>query len=201
LILHVFIKNPRPGYVKTRLAATVGDTKALAIYHYLLAQTRSAALDCTAQRWLWYSDALQEQDEWPSAQFTKKVQAQGDLGQRMRYAFQTAFDQGAERSVIIGSDCPELTGALLGEAFDALQHCDTVLGPTFDGGYYLLGMKRLHGDLFENIDWSTERVLPQTMDKIRSAALTLHLLPTLNDIDQEADWNAYQSKQTGQLLP
>ena len=87
-LLHIFIKNPRLGYVKTRLAATVGNEEALRIYHILLEKTQEAALNSRCERWLWYSDEITTNDQWATPDFNKKVQSPGDLGQRMQAAFQ-----------------------------------------------------------------------------------------------------------------
>ncbi len=190
-ILLIFIKNPRPGYVKTRLARTVGDAEALRIYHILLNKTREAATGTDAERWLCYSDEATENDEWPSAQFRKSVQQPGDLGERMAGAFERAFEAGADRVVIIGSDCPELTPALLTKAFDALSTHDFVLGPTFDGGYYLLGMRAFNPSVFHEVAWSTEAVLPTTLARIQSLDQNVFLLPVLSDVDTEEDWKSW----------
>lgn len=189
--LHIFIKNPRRGYVKTRLAATAGDDEALRIYHILLQKTRKTAAMVNCERWLWYSDEIPESDEWPVESFNKKVQVSGDLGQRMLAAFEASFAAGNGKALIIGSDCPTLSLELLNEAFEALDHADVVVGPTLDGGYYLLGMNTLHKDLFENIHWSTEHVFRETCAKINAAGLNRKDLLVLNDIDEEADWKDY----------
>jgi len=190
--LLIFIRNPRLGKVKTRLARTVGDAEALRIYHILLEKTRSAALGVVAERLLFYSDAINPDDEWPEADFQKKRQSEGDLGARMCGAFETAFAAGARKALIIGSDCPQLTGARLQTAFDRLDEADFVLGPAPDGGYYLLGMKALEPSVFEDIEWSTEAVRTQTLEKIRAAGKTCSLLPVLTDVDTEADWRSVQ---------
>lgn len=188
--LLIFIRNPQLGKVKTRLARTVGDTEALRIYHILLEKTRSAALNTPAERWLWYSDFADPHDDWPNANFVKKTQHPGDLGERMEAAFREAFAAGATRAVIIGSDCPELSGTMLQRAFDALADTDFVLGPVPDGGYYLLGMKQLESSVFHGIAWSTETVRERTLAKIQAAGLTCTLLPMLRDVDTEEDWRA-----------
>lgn len=190
--LLIFIRNPQLGKVKTRLARTVGDTEALRVYQILLEKTRVAAQGVQAERWLFYSDFVEKNDAWPEADFSKKKQADGDLGQRMEQAFRTAFEAGASKAVIIGSDCPELTGEMLQKAFDALDEADFVLGPAPDGGYYLLGMKRLEPAVFRGIEWSTERVRTLTLEKIRAAGKSCTLLPELSDVDTETDWRAFQ---------
>jgi len=191
--LLIFIRNPQLGKVKTRLARTLGDVEALRIYQLLLEKTRLTALGCKAERCLFYSDYVDEQDEWPAVSFQKKIQHPGDLGQRMESAFQLAFESGAQKAVIIGSDCPELTGELLQQSFDLLDSVDFVLGPVPDGGYYLLGMKTLEPSVFQNIEWSTETVREKTIEKILAAGKTLTLLPLLSDVDTEEDWRVVES--------
>lgn len=192
-ILLLFIKNPVLGHVKTRLAATTGNEKALEIYKILLEKTRVAALDAHATRWLWYSQLITTDDPWSEKDFIKKLQPEGDLGDRMSAAFREAFAAGAKRAVIIGSDCPDVTGRLIDDAFQRLESgINMVLGPTFDGGYYLLGMDRYYPSLFENINWSTETVFAETCQKAELMGLSVAQLVRLNDIDTEEDWNKVQ---------
>ncbi len=192
--LLIFIKNPRPGCVKTRLARTAGDAEALRIYHFLLEKTRAAALKVQAGRLLFYSDFPDRADEWPETEFIKKVQTGRDLGERMEAAFLDAFESGSGKTVIIGSDCPDLTGEILQSAFDRLEGVDFVLGPTPDGGYYLLGMKQLETSVFRDIEWSTDSVRARTIEKINAAGKSFALLPELSDIDTEDDWLLYEKK-------
>jgi uncharacterized protein len=194
-ILLIFIKNPRLGHVKTRLARTVGDAEALRVYHFLLEKTRAAALRSTARRMLFYSDAVEENDAWASSFFEKKVQHGTDLGERMDNAFRAAFSAGAEKAVIIGSDCPELDEAVLNHAFDALDAADFAIGPVPDGGYYLIGMKNPEPSLFYGIEWSTETVRARTLEKIRALGKTVVLLPELSDVDTEEDWAGYLERE------
>ncbi|MEZ4943656.1 MAG: TIGR04282 family arsenosugar biosynthesis glycosyltransferase [Saprospiraceae bacterium] len=192
-VLLIFIKNPRLGQVKTRLARTVGDAEALRIYRILLEKTRQAALDVKVGRWLFYSDFAETGDAWAEADFTKFVQQGADLGKRMERAFQQAFEAGASRVVIIGSDCPEISGNLLEQAFAALEHTDFVLGPSFDGGYYLLGMRAFSPWVFQGIAWSTDSVFSTTVEKIQAAGKSFSLLPVLRDVDTAADWEAVEA--------
>lgn len=187
-LLLIFTKNPVLGKVKTRLAATVGDAEALRIYRILLEKTRQAALNVEAGRWLFYSDFLEPDDDWPETYFQKKLQAGHDLGERMENAFGLAFASGAGKVAIIGCDCPDLNGVLLQEAFQRLNEADFVLGPATDGGYYLLGMKQLELALFRGIAWSTEAVRAETLKKMQAAGKTCFLLPELADVDTEEDW-------------
>jgi len=187
----IFIKNPELGKVKTRLAATVGDEKALQIYLALLQHTRGIAQSLPVQRLLFYSNFIEEADAWPAEEFEKRVQAPGHLGVRMAQAFQQAFKDAADRVVIIGSDCASLTKEVVLAAFDLLHNHDFVVGPALDGGYYLLGMRSFHPEVFEGIAWSTEEVFPTTIERIKGLGKTYALLPTLSDIDYEEDWEKY----------
>lgn len=190
--LLIFIKNPVAGKVKTRLARTVGDAEALRIYHILLEKTRAAALEAPVKRQLWYSDQIDRADAWPEQLFDKQVQSGADLGERMGNAFKAAFAQGAEKVVIVGSDCPALNGDILMQAFTALDTQEAAIGPTPDGGYYLLALRRFEPALFENIAWSTETVCHDTIKAAEKAGLHVALLPPLSDIDTEADWRQYE---------
>ncbi len=190
-LLLIFIRNPELGKVKTRLAQTLGAVEALKIYQILLEKTRLLALSATTERLLFYSDFIPEHDEWPDELFQKKRQLEGDLGARMEAAFQLAFDQGGSKVLIIGSDCPTLSPAILTAAIEALDHSDFVVGPTADGGYYLLGMKEMTSKVFHDISWSTATVCAQTLEKIAALRKSHTLLPMLSDIDDQSDWEAY----------
>ncbi len=192
-ILLVFLKNPIPGKVKTRLARTVGDEEAVRIYRFLVERALRATAEAPVdRRWLFYAEGIPVNGATSGGGSMEQYhQCAGDLGQRMADAFGKAFAAGATRVVIIGSDCPELSSAHLRAAFDALGQSDLVIGPTLDGGYYLLGLNRFENALFEHIAWSTSEVFAQTLAVARQKGLTYCQLPTLADIDTEADWKAY----------
>jgi uncharacterized protein len=195
-ILLIFIKNPQLGKVKTRIARTTGDKKALSIYQKLLNFTKAITLEVESERWLFYSDFIDNQDFWHSDDFEKKMQSDGDLGIRMESAFQSAFATQASKVLIIGSDCPELTPEIINTAFSQLNIHDFVLGPTLDGGYYLLGMKSMQPEVFKEIEWSTPSVFAKTCEIIENLGKSIAFLPKLNDIDTEEDWLAYKSVTT-----
>ena len=186
-VLLIFIKNLQVGQVKTRLAATVGDQKAYNVYQQLLALTKSTADQLSCYRQLWYSQFVDENDDWESTAYNKKLQQGNDLGERMKFAFANAFEAGFERAVIIGSDCAELQPKHISKAFRSLYNYDLVIGPSQDGGYYLLGMNTLHPQLFDDMEWSTSSVYQDTIRRIESLSLSYKNLPTLNDIDTEED--------------
>ena len=175
------------GKVKTRLANTVGDDKALDIYHRLLQHTRNITTPLFCHKYLYYSWFIDEEDDWDNSIYTKKLQTEGDLGSKMQSAFEEIFIAGHEKAMIIGSDCPGLSTNLIEEAFEQLNTHDVVIGPAEDGGYYLLGMKKLHPAFFQNKQWSTAAVLTDTIANIRKLQLSYKLFPTLSDVDYEED--------------
>lgn len=192
--LIIFIKNPIKGTVKTRLAKDVGDDKALEIYQKLLAHTRHITASLEVDKRLYYSKNIVEQDEWSNNLYQKNVQIEGDLGTKMKTAFQETFEAGHEKAVIIGSDCIALNSDVLKEAFLQLDTHDFVIGPTFDGGYYLIGMNKLFDDVFQDKNWSTQSVFPDTIADLQQAQKSYFLLPQLSDIDYIEDWQNHLAK-------
>lgn len=188
--LLIFIKNPEKGKVKTRLAKTLGDDQALKIYLALLAHTRKTVEVIEADRYLYYSSFINKEDDWESRSFKKALQIEGDLGQKMGAAFKEVLAQ-HEKVLIIGSDCASLRPGIIEEAFAALDQRDFVIGPALDGGYYLLGMKTFQPQIFQDINWSTAEVLPQTLEVIKDLEKTVYQLESLSDIDFEEDWEKY----------
>ncbi|WP_421798164.1 TIGR04282 family arsenosugar biosynthesis glycosyltransferase [Haliscomenobacter sp.] len=186
----IFIKNPALGKVKTRLAASIGDEAALAVYHKLSQRAREVALALDVPRYLFYSDFIDANDAWDNTLFIKKQQAGQDLGERMHLAFVDTL-QTSSKAVIIGSDCPLLTPEIVQLGLDQLGQYPFVLGPALDGGYYLLGMRKPAPELFENMEWSTEDVAKITLERIAESGASCYLLPALPDIDVEEDWQKY----------
>lgn len=187
LLLIVFVKNPEAGKVKTRLADTIGDTKALEIYQNLLTHTRQEALKVRADRQIWYSEYIDRQDEWESPLFSKYLQPDGNLGNKMLHAFDSGFKSGYRKIILIGSDCPTLLSDHIREAFIKLDTHDVVLGPSTDGGYYLIGLNKLFPNLFYDKSWSTSNLYLQTVEVLEKAGLTYYELEELNDIDTVED--------------
>lgn len=189
--LLIFVKNLERGKVKTRLAAAVGDDGAYRIYKYLRDYTYQAAAGVAADKYVWYSDFPEEDD---GHSYHREVQSDTDLGERMQNAFAKVFGLGFGKAVIIGSDNLEITSAIINEALDLLDETDVVIGPASDGGYYLLGMKALHPQLFTAIAWSTGQVYGTTVNRINQMGLSYQNLIELRDIDEEQDWNFFKSR-------
>jgi len=186
-LLIIFVKNPELGKAKTRLAATVGEEAALAIYKRLLERTKSITQPLAVDKTVFYDQALGENDLWSAEGFSKDLQSNGDLGEKMLAAVQSAFQQGYERICVIGSDCYDLTTDILNQAFSSLENHDAVIGEAVDGGYYLIGMNRLITEVFQNKKWSTEEVFPSTIQDFKNKGLSYFQLPVLNDVDTEED--------------
>ena len=181
----VFVRNPELGKVKTRLAKTIGDKKALNIYILLLKHTESVLQKVSSDKVVYYSEEIQNNDLWSDRCFQKKLQKGNDLGERMQHAFEMAFKEGYEKVVIVGSDLFDLKAVHIENAFKSLENHDLVIGPSLDGGYYLLGMKVLHSAVFKNKQWGTDSVLETTLKNLEQE--NVKLLEALNDIDTFED--------------
>ncbi len=191
--LLIFAKNIEYGKVKTRLAATIGNEQALIVYQKLIEHTIAITKKISVDKIVYYSDSIVEKDTWENNIYQKKLQSGNDLGERMKNAFKSSFTAGYDKVIIIGTDCFELNEGLISIAFEKMNDDDLVLGPAKDGGYYLLGMKNFHPSLFENIEWSSVKVLKQTLTTAMRLNLSVFLLPQLSDIDREADLKDYSA--------
>lgn len=194
--LLIFTKYPHLGTVKTRLAATVGQALATefhvrsAEYTFRQAAAVQDALDVS----VWYAgsddhEAMRLWLEGCNLPFPIIPQSGKDLGERLHHAVFHAFEANASTVLIIGTDTPDISPELLGEARHALRTNDIVLGPAFDGGYYLLGMNRYSPALFEDIAWSSSDVALATIQKAHDEHLSVALLEKLFDIDTIEDVN------------
>jgi rSAM/selenodomain-associated transferase 1 len=191
--LLVFLRAPRPGAVKSRLAATVGPDRALAIYRDL-AERVLAAIPAGFEVELRYTpdSAGSEVTGWARPGWQLAPQGEGDLGARLQRAADDAWARGARRVLVIGTDSPEITGRDLHDARSALESHDVVLGPALDGGYWLIGLRQPLPGIFHGIPWSTAEVLATTVSAAQAAGRTVHRLRPLGDIDTEADWRDWQ---------
>ncbi|MFO7743791.1 MAG: TIGR04282 family arsenosugar biosynthesis glycosyltransferase [Psychroflexus sp.] len=185
----VFAKNPELGKCKTRLAKSIGDKKALEVYKELIQHTAKTIGTVNASRAVFYSEEIQNRDFWDDTLFQKKVQGDGHLGQKMQIAFEWGFEQGYSKICIVGSDLFELRTSDIEKAFQELDKTDMVFGPANDGGYYLMGMSKLHQNAFLKKAWSTETVLEKTIQDLQGLNLTF--LEAKTDIDTVEDLVIY----------
>ena len=187
----IFIRKPELGKVKTRLAKGVGQEKALEIYNKLLEHTRKESLKVDCDRFLFYEGEIDTQDQWSDSDFQKFVQCSGDLGSKMKHAFTIALAK-YEQVLIIGSDCPEISHKDIKRGFFELEEHDVVIGPARDGGYYLLGMSALQLFLFDDMPWSEENLLEESIIRVQDRGLQYALLKTKSDIDYKEDWEEFK---------
>jgi rSAM/selenodomain-associated transferase 2/rSAM/selenodomain-associated transferase 1 len=195
--LILFTRYPKAGRTKTRLIPLMGPEGAAAFQRRLTERAAAVASEAQARRRLDVeiryeggSGALM--DRWLGRRFICRPQGPGDIGERMQQSLAKAFEEGAARAVLIGSDIPGISAAILGAAFDALHAAGLVLGPATDGGYYLIGCREssfqaASSCLEPGVAWGTSAVLAQTLDRARSAGLTPVLLETLADTDRPED--------------
>lgn len=196
--LIIYAKRPLPGYAKTRLGAAIGAEQAAGVYarllyNYLLDLLRADLAGIRIELAVaspadvpFFAEAFPE--------LIVRPQIEGDLGQRMKASFEQAFAEGAQTAVLTGSDIPGLDAAIVCAAFAALESTPVVLGPSDDGGYYLIGMRAPGADLFQGIAWSTARVLTQTEALAQAQELAIVYLPKHNDIDVVADWKRWRQR-------
>lgn len=186
----IFVRYPRKGQVKTRLAKTTSSEFALNFYK-LCAENliRNIKKVPSVNRCIFYSNKNEKKEviNWLGSKLLFAPQEGDDLGSRMKNAFEKVFSAGSQKVIIVGTDIPDLSKEIIMKAFEMLDSYDVVIGPAKDGGYYLLGMKKMNAELFEKIEYSTSSVLSETMTKIKELNLYHHLLPELNDIDTEKD--------------
>ena len=198
--LGLFAKFWEPGRVKTRLAATLGDELACELYQIFLFHLLETVVSVTDQTTVVFSPANQQADFRAaiSTDWSLEAQSEGDLGDRMRNFFskrlpgggsaaESTAAQQATKVIAIGADCPQLPASEIQNAFDLLDDNDVVIGPSTDGGYYLIGMQGSLTEVFDGIDWSTPAVLPQTIDRLNQQNKSHALLAARTDVDDQND--------------
>ncbi len=191
-LLIIFTRYPVPGQTKTRLIPALGEEQAAKLQRLMSEHTFSLGLAFSAERDVdvevyYWSDEHDKVRKWVPEKITCRCQSEGGLGERLHHAFTENLQTKAGKVVVIGADCPFLNTEILNQAFDALTTKDVVLGPAYDGGCYLIGLKQTMGLLWNNIDWGTETVLQQLIANGTDAGLSVILLQPLADIDRPED--------------
>jgi len=195
--LIVFGRYPVPGRTKTRLIPVLGPTGAAELHRILTENTLKTVKAFTESHWISYEvcfegGSVDKMLRWLGSGIHFSKQHKGDLGRRMQFAFADAFRNGFKRVVLVGTDIPELRKDHLKSAFDALSDHDIVLGPSTDGGYWLIGL-RGQVDVFRGIDWGTKEVLEQTLDLAKQQGRKICLLDPLDDLDTTDDLKVLNS--------
>jgi hypothetical protein len=196
-VLIIFTRYPAPGHTKTRLIPRLGPAGAAALQSEMTLHTLRWARALSARASVAVQVRFEGGDEDRmracfGSDFSYRPQEAGDLGCRMAEAFEAAFATGAERVILVGTDCPGITAELVEDAFERLAAADLVLGPATDGGYYLIGLRRPLPALFADISWSCETVLRDTLQRARRLRVSATQLATLADVDRPEDLPVWQ---------
>ncbi|MCT4629857.1 TIGR04282 family arsenosugar biosynthesis glycosyltransferase [Winogradskyella sp.] len=180
----VFVKNIKLGTVKTRLAKTIGNYGAFEVYSELVKITEKATSNLNVDKHIYFSTKIEDvlwQDDH------KTVQNGKDLGERMLNAFKNGFEAGYKRIVLIGSDLPDINETHIKKGIETLENNEVAFGPAEDGGYYLIGLKKLIPEIFLNKPWSQPNLLNETLQELQRLNTTVSTLEPLNDIDTYDD--------------
>jgi len=194
----IFTRYPAPGRVKTRLITALGAEGATRLHRRMTESVveavrrvekpaESSRIEGVKITVCYTGSSRKEVRAWLGKDLSYSRQSSGDLGARMKGSIKEAFEAGARAVLLMGTDIPEITPEILLRAMDGLRDRDIVLGPSTDGGYYLIGLKAPHPAVFEAMDWGTERVYGQTARTIARCGLTMLELPRLKDVDRPAD--------------
>jgi len=187
--LLIFLKYPTPGQVKTRLAASIGDQAACEVYRACAELTLERLRPLRRETTICVDppEAMPRARAWLGAGWALWPQEGRTLGERLAGATASGFLRGGQRVVVIGTDSPWLNASDVDTAFDALERAGLVIGPTEDGGYYLIGLSRPAGGVFAGITWSAPSVYAQTLANARALGLSVQTLPLGYDVDHLED--------------
>ncbi|MDY6904993.1 MAG: TIGR04282 family arsenosugar biosynthesis glycosyltransferase [Thermodesulfobacteriota bacterium] len=187
----LFVKAPVSGQVKTRLAATLGDDTALNLYQCFVADMldKLESIHYLPRIYFHPPDAGPDVRTWLGDRYAFYEQKGRTLGDKMSNALAETFDSGIERAVLMGTDFPDLPSSIITEALTALDTAPAVIGPSTDGGYYLIGFTAdgFTANVFDDIPWSTDTVFTRTCERFQSSGIGPYILPQWLDIDTEAD--------------
>lgn len=190
----MFVKSAERGMVKSRLAASVGEDVALDLYKCFVRDLMEMLVQgrYPLKVFFYPPDSRRKIRQWLGDEQTLIPQKGSDLGERMKNALELVFSQGFHHALLIGSDAPDLSDLLIEEALGALEDYDAVVGPSIDGGYYLIGFTReaFIEEVFRGIAWSTSEVFEETVKILMRANLMVHILPPWRDIDTVDDLKA-----------
>ncbi|NES73206.1 MAG: glycosyltransferase [Okeania sp. SIO2D1] len=188
----IFTRYPEPGKTKTRLIPALGAEGAANLQRQMTETTVKKAnklfdFISLSIEVRFVGGDLKLMKNWLGSDLKYQEQGIGDLGERMAIAFQSAFNRGMKYVIIIGIDCPSLTPEIILQAFTKLTQSDVIIGPATDGGYYLIGLRKITPELFQGINWGTSEVLSKTVVIAQSMKLVIDYLPKLSDVDRPED--------------
>ena len=186
-IIIVFTKYPEEGKVKTRLAKTVGNAVAVEIYSRLLHHTEQQLIASNKKYVVYWGNYIPTNNVFFNSASAHYLQCEGDLGKKMKTAFEDQFSIGYSAVYGIGCDCYQLSSKHIEEASNVLITNDVVYGPALDGGYYLMGMKKLEPILFDDLPWSTEQLLEICKQRLNKKSVSFDVITTVSDVDYYKD--------------
>jgi hypothetical protein len=188
--LAILLRAPRIGTVKSRLAADIGERQALRLYRVMAARVLGAVRTAGLQAIVWFApaDARAEMEFWLGNSWEFRPQIDGDLGARLAAA--AAAVPSGHPWIAICADCPAITAVVLRQACTSLERAGVVIGPSYDGGYYLIGGRTPLPDVFTGMPWGTNRVLSETRARLARISAAWHELPALRDVDTADDARA-----------
>ncbi|MBT5953598.1 glycosyltransferase [bacterium] len=203
--LIVFLKYPTPGDVKSRLGTNTSMTFSSSIYKKFTTDVLNTITSNNIDAVIYAkkNESLNAYEKWLNTSLEINFQCDGNLGEKLIHSFKKEFENGHSKVIVIGTDSPQISGTLIKKASDSLETNDTVIGPAFDGGYYLIGINKnaFFDNIFKDINWSTESVFNETKTKILSQNKTIHILPKLSDIDTLKDLKNLISDQKNKHSP
>ena len=190
-LLIIFAKHPQIGKVKRRLGRDVGMEASLWIYNKILQHTAKISFHTKLDTVVFKNKKSSKLESIFKHVKKFEIQKGKNLGEKMEAAFLWAFDQKYENVILIGTDLWTLNKDTLLEAKKALENTDLVIGPCYDGGYYLIGMKNLNKEIFKDIPWSKKEVFRKTLSKAKDNSI--YCLDIKNDIDNKKSLKAHTS--------
>ena len=199
----LFIKYPNHGAVKSRLAESVGESTACALYKCFVDDILTTLKGINAQIVICYYPVYlkEKMAAWLGRRYDYIPQIGENLGDRLQYCCNISLKEGAEKIIVLASDIPEISQEIIKNAFSQLEDNDMVIGPSEDGGYYLIGFKNksYYNNIFEDISWSSKYVFQETLEKMDRCQLRYFILDTLNDMDTIADIRKFLIRTEGSL--
>jgi uncharacterized protein len=202
--LIIFTRYPEPGKTKTRLIPALGTVGAANLQREMTEHTifqvqelqKAIAISVEVR---FAGGNLQLMQDWLGSDLVYQSQGEGDLGSRMARSLFDAFQSGAEKVIIIGTDCPGVNVQVLATAFEKLHTSDLVLGPAIDGGYYLIGLRQPIPELFVNIEWGTAQVFHKTVEIAQKLHVSYVNLSPLGDVDRPEDLPIWEQALVGEI--
>ncbi len=183
----LFAKAPIQGHVKTRLAKKVGAPVAVNLYRHFVLDIMDKITSAGHCLKIFHDPpgSLPLMEQWLGQQHNFYLQTGCDLGEKMANAFDEVFEGGTRKAVLIGADFPDLPGGFISDALEGLDTHDAVIGPTIDGGYYLIGFSSVSyiPEVFNDMPWGTSAVYSKTMRAFTASEALVHTLPQWRDID------------------